>query len=72
MGSYLVCLVTKEMNLLKLLVFHKTQSKGLVPAIREDIKRDLTANGVGKTIIWEFLLQDLYHFGSVAHFLQQS
>jgi hypothetical protein len=59
MYTNLVGLIAEEMNFLKLLVFDVAQAVCLVPAMREDIKRDLTADRVGETIVGELLLQCL-------------
>lgn len=55
-GADLICFVTKEMNLFEPFVFDVFQCIGLVPTVREYIKRDLTANRKGETILGEFFL----------------
>ena len=54
-----MCLVSKEMNLLELLVLDMTQAVRLVPAVREDVERDLAADGVRESVVGELFLQGL-------------
>jgi hypothetical protein len=55
--AYLERLVTNEVDLLEVLVLDVPQSVRLVPSMREDVERDLAANGVRETIIWELGLE---------------
>ena len=57
---YLVGFVSEEVNLFETLVFDVAQTIGLIPSSGEDIKRDLTADGVGEVIVSKFLPEDLY------------
>ena len=63
MTIYLVCLVTKEVDLLEALVLDMSQTIGLVPPSGEDIKRYLSPDGVGKVVIGKLLPED-FHKGS--------
>ena len=58
-GIYLDRLISEEVNLFKTFVLDVPESVGLVPAVWENVKRDLTTNGKRQTIICKFLLQDL-------------
>lgn len=51
--KYRISLVSKEMNFLESFIFDVSQAVGFVPSVREDIKRDLTADGVGQWVIRE-------------------
>jgi hypothetical protein len=57
--THLVSLVTKEMDLVKALVFNVTKSIRLVPSRGEHIKGDLTTNGECESIRPELLLEYL-------------
>lgn len=54
------------MNLFKSLVFHSTKGVSLVPSIREDVERNLTADGKRKSIVREFFLESLDKFRAIA------
>ena len=47
------------MDLLKLLVCNVLEAECLVPAVREDIERNLSADRVREAVVGELLLQDL-------------
>lgn len=57
----LVGLVTKEVNVLEVLALNVSQAVSLVPASGEDIKGDLTTNGVSQAVVGELLLEGLDH-----------
>lgn len=59
------------MDLLKLLVFHMSQAIRLVPSVRKDIERYLTADGEREAVVCELLAEDVYKFGSDACFLDK-
>jgi len=63
MTIYLVCLVTKEVDLPEALVLDMSQAIGLVPPGGEDIKRYLSPDGVGEVVVGELLPED-FHEGS--------
>ena len=44
--THLVRFISEEVDLLKLLVRDMLQAECLVPSVREDVKRDLAADGV--------------------------
>ncbi len=67
----LVGLISEEMDLLKLLIRDMVEAVGLVPAVREDIERDLSAYGVGEAVVWELLLQNLDERFSDVGFLNE-
>lgn len=67
----LVCLISEEMDLLKLLICDMVEAVGLVPAVREDVERDLSADRVGETVVWELLLQNLDERFSDVGFLNE-
>jgi hypothetical protein len=50
-GIYLDRLISEEVNLFKTFVLDVSESVGLVPAIWENVKRDLTTNGKRQPII---------------------
>jgi hypothetical protein len=58
--THLIRLVAKEMDLIETLILDMSQTIGLVPPRGEDVKRDLTADGVGEIVLRELLPQDLY------------
>ena len=55
-STYLVCLITEEVDLLEALIFNVLQAIGLVPPSGKYIKRYLPANGEGEAIVSELLL----------------
>ena len=64
----LVRLVTEEVNLGELhtltpllLGLHMAQAVCLIPSVGEHVERDLSANGVGETVVRELLFQSLDH-----------
>ena len=57
---HLVCLVTKEVDLLEALVLDMSQAIGLVPPSGKDIKRYLSPDGEGEVVIGKLLLEDFY------------
>ena len=57
----LECLITKEMNLVKVGRVDKLETVCLVPSSGEHIKADLSANGEGQVEIGEFLLHGGHH-----------
>ena len=59
MGIYLERFITEEVDLFKTFVLNMSERVGLVPAIGENVKRDLTTNGKRQAIVCKFLLQDL-------------
>lgn len=59
------------MNLLKLLVCDMVEAVGFVPAVRENIKRNLSADRVGKAVVRELLLQNLDERFSDVGFLNE-
>lgn len=58
--TYLVSLIAEEVYFLKFLVTKPLKAVRLVPATRENVERDLTAYGVGESVIWELFPQDIY------------
>jgi len=68
---YLVRLVSKEMNLLKFLISNTSQRICFVPAIWEDIKRDLATNGESQVIIGKLLLENFDEIAAPPMLLEQ-
>ena len=62
-GIYLICFITKEVDLFEAFILDVPQAVGLVPSSGKDIKRYLSADGVGKVVVRELLLQDFYESG---------
>lgn len=60
MTVYLVCLVTKEVDLLEALVLDVSQAIGLVPPSGKDVKRYLPPNGEGEVVVGEPLPEGFY------------
>lgn len=58
-GIYLERFISEEMDLFKPFVLGVSKRVGLVPAIWENIKRDLATDRVRQAIVCEFILQDL-------------
>ena len=58
-SAHLVGTVSKEVNLLEALVCNMVQTEGFVPAIREDVERDLATNCKCEAKVCELLLQHL-------------
>ena len=58
-GVYLERLIPEEVDLFKPFVLDVSERVGLVPAMWENVKRDLATNGKRQAIICKFLLQDL-------------
>ena len=54
---YLVCLIPKEVNLFEPFTLYVAEGISLIPAIGEDIKRNLTANRESQTVICEFVFE---------------
>jgi hypothetical protein len=69
-GRYFGCPVTEEMYFLELFVRDMLQSVGLVPSVREDVKRNLATNREGKPVVRKFILQDFDESSSEAVFLR--
>lgn len=65
----LVCLVAKEMDLLKFLICDASKRIRLVPSMREDVEGYLAADGIGEAIVREIILERLDEAGSTAVFL---
>lgn len=55
-------LIAEEVNLLEVLVLDVLQAVCLVPSSWEDIKRDLTTNGIGEAQVWENIAERLYEY----------
>jgi hypothetical protein len=49
--KYRISLVSEEVNLLESFIFDVSQAVGFIPSVREDIKGDLTADGIGQWVI---------------------
>ena len=60
--THLVCLVTKEVDLLELFVLDVVEAIRLVPPMGEDVEGDLTADGERQSVVCELLLQDADEF----------
>jgi hypothetical protein len=65
----IVGLVAKEMYFGEGPVFHVVQGIGLVPTMRENIKRDLSSDRVGQTIISKLLPEDVDELFTNSSFL---
>src|SRR5712671_2642198 len=57
-GIYLERFIPEEVDLFKTFVLDMSERVGLVPAIWENVKRDLATNREGQAIVCKFLLQD--------------
>ena len=57
------------MDLLELFVRNMLQTEGLVPAIREDVKRDLSANREGEAVVRELLPEHIDECNADSMFL---
>lgn len=60
--TYLVSLVTEEMDLFKSFIFHVAKCIRFVPARREHIKGDLATNGVREPVGCKILLEGVNEF----------
>ena len=60
----LVRLVTEKVDLGESFVFNMLQAVGLVPSGWENIKRNLTSNGISQSQVREFFLQRVDHGGT--------
>jgi len=69
---YLVRFVAKEMNFVKSFISNTPQSVGLVPAMREDIERDLATDGKGQVIIAKLFLENLDEISPPPMLLERS
>lgn len=58
-GIYLERFISEEVDLFKTFVLDVSERVGLVPAIWENVKRDLATNRERQAIVFKFLLQDL-------------
>mmetsp|Transcript_1729 Transcript_1729/g.6659 ORF Transcript_1729/g.6659 Transcript_1729/m.6659 type:complete len:229 (+) Transcript_1729:110-796(+) len=65
----LVGLVAEEVNLVEVGVADEVEAEGLVPALGEDVERDLAADREGEIEVGELLLHGLDHGGSDVVFL---
>ena len=65
----LVRLVPEEVDLFKLLVLDVSEAERLVPPVREDIERDLAADGERQAVICELLAQHLHERRADTDFL---
>lgn len=59
--SSLECFVSKEVDFVKVLLLNESKAVGLVPALREYVKADLSSNGEGQVQVFEFFLHGLNH-----------
>lgn len=57
-------LVAEEMDCLELFIRDVVQAERLVPAVGEDIERDLSADGEGKAVVRKLLPQHLDERGA--------
>jgi len=57
-------LVSDEVDLLKTFILNVLECIGLVPAPREDVERDLAADGIREVVFREFFLEDLDEFAA--------
>ena len=71
MAIYLVCFVTKEVDLLETLVLDMSQAIGLVPSSGEDTKRYLSPDGVGEVVVGKLLPEDFYESSTGAMDLRE-
>lgn len=62
--THRICLVPDEVDLLKTFILDVLECIGLVPAPREDVERDLAADGVREVVFREFFLEDLDEFAA--------
>jgi hypothetical protein len=58
-GIYLERFISEEVDLFKPFVLNVSERVGLVPAIWENVKRDLATNSERQAIVCKFLLQNL-------------
>lgn len=58
-GIYLERFISEEVDLFKAFVLDVSERVGLVPAIWENVKRDLAADRERQAIVCKFLLQGL-------------
>ena len=68
----LIGFVAEKVDFLELLIFYPTQREGLVPAMWENVERDLTPNGICQGKIGKLIFQGLNHCGSPPIFLRET
>jgi hypothetical protein len=70
-GIYLERFISEEVDLFKPFVLDVSERVGLVPAIWENVKRDLATNRESQAIVCKFLLHDLDKSCSHAVYLKK-
>lgn len=64
MQTYLVRLVSEEVDVGESLLLDMLECVRLVPSLREDVEGNLAADGVCEAIVWELVLQGGNEFGA--------